>query len=163
MATGGQGIALPEPLQDADTKSWFRRFEVCGTANGWDDGKWQLRQPMLLKGRAWAAYEALGEDQTDIYAHLKAALLAKLSTNTDEHRLSAREGLASRLVHEGSESVDELAQDLERLLDQASPGFQGDLNDKELKYHLMNVLPERYHFNRKFCQLRDTSKRSPSH
>ena len=78
MATDGQGIALPEPLQDADAKSWF---EVCGAANGWDYGKRLLRLPTLLKGRAWAVYddEALGDDQTDTYAHLKAALLAKLS------------------------------------------------------------------------------------
>ena len=35
MATGG-GLALPEPLQDEDSHSWFKRFEVCAAANGWD-------------------------------------------------------------------------------------------------------------------------------
>ena len=149
MATGGQGIALPEPLQDADAKSWFRRFEVCGTANGWDDGKRLLRLPTLLKGQAWTVYEALGDDQMDTYAHLKAALLAKLSPDIDEHCLNARERLASRRLCEGSESVDELARDLERLLDQASLGLQGDLKDKELKYHLMNTLPEKVSFQLK--------------
>jgi len=91
IAAGGQGIALPEPLQDADAKSWFRCFEICSTANGWEEAKQLLCLPMLLRGRAWAVYEALADDQTDTYAHLKAALLAKLSPDTDEHCLSARE------------------------------------------------------------------------
>ena len=38
MATGGN-IALPEPLEGEDAKSWFKRYEVCGTANGWNDQK----------------------------------------------------------------------------------------------------------------------------
>ena len=149
MATGGQGIALLEPLQDTDARSWFRRFKVCSAANGWDEGKQLLRLPTLLKGRAWAVYEALGNDQTDTYDHQKAALLAKLSPDTDEHRLSARERLASRRLREGRESIDELARDIERLLDQASPGLPGDLKDKELKYHLMNALPEKVSFQLK--------------
>ena len=53
MATGG-GLALPEPLQDEDSRSWFKRFEVCAAANGWDDARKLLRLPTLLKGRAWA-------------------------------------------------------------------------------------------------------------
>jgi len=56
--------------------------------NGWDEEKQLLHLPTILRGRAWALCEALGEDQTDTYTHLKAALLAKLSPETDEHRLS---------------------------------------------------------------------------
>ena len=33
MATGG-GIALPEPLDCEDAKSWFECYEVCATVNG---------------------------------------------------------------------------------------------------------------------------------
>jgi len=51
MATGG-GLALPEPLHDEDSRSWFKRFEVCAAANGWDAAKKLLRLPTLLKGRA---------------------------------------------------------------------------------------------------------------
>ena len=85
----------------------------------------------------------------DTYDHLKAALLSKLSPDSDKYRLGARERLAGRRLREGNESVDELAQDLERLLDQASPGLQGNLKDKELKYHLMNVLPDKVSFQLK--------------
>ena len=61
MATGG-GLALPEHLQDEDASSWFKRFEVCAAANSWDDAKKLLRLPTLLKGRAWAIFDSLGED-----------------------------------------------------------------------------------------------------
>jgi len=57
---------------------------VCSTANGWDEGKQLLRLSTLLKGWTWAVYEALGNDETDSYAHLKAVLLVKLSPDTDE-------------------------------------------------------------------------------
>ena len=89
----GLGIALPEPLHGEDAKSWFKRFEVCAAANEWPDAKKLLRVPTLLKGRAWAIFESLSEAETDTYAHLKTALLARLSPDTAEERLVAREEL----------------------------------------------------------------------
>jgi len=106
MATGG-GLALPEPLHDEDSRSWFKRFEA---ANGWDAAKKLLCLPTLLKGRAWAIFDSLGEDETDSYDHLKAALL---SPDTEEDHLTAREQLSRRKLREGGESIDELAHDLE--------------------------------------------------
>ena len=144
MATStGGGIVLPEPLQDDNARSWFKRFEVCCTANGWNEAKQLVSLPTLLKGRAWAIYEVLTEEQTDTYAHLKEALLSRLSSDTDEDRVCAREQLAQRKLHGDRESVDELARDLERLLDKASPGLPIEIRDRELKYHLMNALPEK--------------------
>ena len=60
MATGG-GLALPEPLDGDDAKSWFKRYEVCAIANGWNDQKKLLRLPTLLKGRSWAVYDSLSD------------------------------------------------------------------------------------------------------
>ena len=65
MATGG-GLALPEPLHNKDAKSWFKRFEVCSLANGWDAGKQLLRLPMLLRGRAWVIFDLLSDTETDM-------------------------------------------------------------------------------------------------
>ena len=95
MATGG-GLALPEPLQDKDLRSWFKHFEVCTVANGWDDAKRLLRLPTLLKGHTWAIYDALGEGDTDTYDHLKDALLQCLSPDTEEDRLAAQWLLSKR-------------------------------------------------------------------
>jgi len=87
----------------------------------------------------------LTEEQTDTYAHLKEALLARLSPGTDEDcvYIYAREQLAQRKFRGDRESVDKLARELERLLDKASPGLLVEIRDRELKYHLMNALPER--------------------
>jgi len=92
----GLGIALPEPLHGEDIKSWFKRFEVCAAANEWDDAKKLLHTPTLLKGQAWAVFESFSEAETDTYQHLKAALLARLSLDTAEERLIAREELSRR-------------------------------------------------------------------
>jgi len=94
MATGG-GLALPEPLHDDNARSWFKRFEVCAAANGWDAAKQLLRLPTLLRERVWAIFDSLGDDDTDSYAHLKEALLLRLSPDTDEDRMVAREKLST--------------------------------------------------------------------
>ena len=123
MATG-VGLALPEILHDEDSRSWLKRFEVCAAANGWDEAKKLLRLPTLLRGRAWAVFDSLGEADTDSYEHLKAALLRRLSPDTEEDRLAARERLSVRKFRDGAESIDELARELERLLDRASRDFR---------------------------------------
>ena len=148
MATGG-GLALPEPLHDEDARAWFKRFEVCSAANGWDAAKKLLRLPTLLRGRAWAVFDSLGEDDTDTFDHLKAALLLRLSPDTDEDRMVAREKLSVRKFRDGGESIDELARDLERLLDRASPGLPVNVRDTELRFHLINALPEQVAFQLK--------------
>ena len=53
----------------------------------------------------------------------------------------ARERLSKRCLRDG-ESVDELARDIEKLLDQASPGLPNEVKDSELRFHLINSLPE---------------------
>jgi len=53
------GLALPKVLQDGDAKSWFRKFEVCAAANDWNNAKKLKHLPMLLRGRAWAIFNAL--------------------------------------------------------------------------------------------------------
>ena len=148
MATG-VGLALPEPLHDEDSRSWFKRFEVCATANGWDEAKKLLRLPTLLRGRAWAVFDSLGEANTDSYEHLKASLLRRLSPDTEEDRLAARERLSVRKFRDGAESIDELARELERLLDRASPGLPANVRDTELRFHLINSLPEKVAFQLK--------------
>jgi len=142
MATGG-GLALPEPLHNEDACSWFKRFEVCAAANGWDAAKKLLCLPTLLRGRAWAVFDSLGDDTTDTYDHLKTALLQRLSPDTDEDKMVAHERLSARELQDGGESIDELAHDLESLLDKVSPRLLADVRDTELRFHLINSLPEK--------------------
>ena len=87
------GLALPEVLQDGNVKSWFKRFEVCAVVNEWGNDKKLKRLPMLLRGRAWEIFDTLPDTSTDTYKHLKAALLSKLSSNTEEDQQSTHESL----------------------------------------------------------------------
>ena len=135
------GLALPEVLQDGDAKSWFKRSEVCAAANEWDNGKKFKHLPTLLRGRAWAIFDALPDTSTDTYEHLKEALLSRLSLDTEEDRQNARESLSGRKLCDNQESVDELTRDLERLHDKASPGLPAINRDAELRYYLLNALP----------------------
>ena len=92
MATGDR-VCLPEHLDDGDARSWFKRYELCAAANEWNEAKKLLRLPTLFKGRAWAIFESLGEDEKDTYAHLKTAMTERLNPDTDENRMVAREQL----------------------------------------------------------------------
>jgi len=142
MATGG-GLALPELLQNAeDAKSWFKRYEVCAIANGWDAQKKLTRLPTLLRGRAWAIFDSLTQEgETDSYDHLKTAILSRMCPDTEEDKIVARERLSQRQLCEG-ESVDELARDLEKFLDLATPDLPAAVRDSELRFHFINSLPE---------------------
>ena len=142
-------ICLPEPLQYDDARSWFRRFELCAAANEWDAAKQLLRLPTLLRGRSWAVYESLSNADKETYAKLKKAILDRLDPYTDEHRLAARDHLSHRRLREGVESIDELARDLEKLLDQASPGLPSNTGEAELRFHLINSLPDNVAFQLK--------------
>jgi len=81
------------------------------------------RLPTLLKGRVCAIFDSLPDTSTNTYTHLKEALLSRLSPDTEEDRQSTRDELGQRKLHENQESIDELAKDLEKLLDVASAGL----------------------------------------
>ena len=151
MATGSK-LCLPEYLDDGDATSWFKRYDLCAAANEWNDAKKLLRLPTLFKGRAWAIFESLGDGDKDTYSHLKKAMTEKLNPDTDKSRMVAKEQLGLRRFREGFESVDELARDLERLLDRSSPGLPASIREAELRFHLMNSLPEKVAFQLKLLR-----------
>ena len=140
----GTGITLPEVLRGEDAKSWFKRFEVCAGANGWNDEKKLCRVPTLLQGQAWAVYDSLMEEETDNY---EEALLQQLCPDTDEERLVACDELSRKRLREGQESIDELARDIEKLLEKASPDLPDAEKKTELCFHLINTLLDRVSSN----------------
>ena len=86
------------------------------------------------------------EEETDTYANLKEALLQQLCPDTDEERLVAHNELSRRSLREGQESIDELACDIEKLLEKTSPDLPDAVKKTELRFHLTNALPERVSF-----------------
>ena len=88
-------------------------------------------------------YESLREDDNASYDALKNAMISRLNPDTDEDRLAAHEQLTGRRFRERGESIDELAQDIEKLLDRSSPGLPAEVRDSGLQFHLMSALPEK--------------------
>ena len=77
------GIALPNKFDDGDLVSWLDSFDVCATANNWNDENRLRRLPTLLTGRAFAIFQRLPNNQKDTLAHLRDALIAAfLPTNS---------------------------------------------------------------------------------
>ena len=124
-------------------------YELCAAVNEWDDARKLLRLPTLFKGRAWVIFESLRDEEKDTYDHPKRAISERLNPDTDENHLVACEQLMLRRFKEGCESVDELARDLERMLDKSSPGLPAEIRETELRFHLMNSLPEKVAFRLK--------------
>ena len=67
--------------------------------------------------------------------------MSRLCPDTEEDKIVARERLSQRQLCEG-ESVDELARDLEKFLDLATPDLPAAVRDSELRFHFINSLPE---------------------
>ena len=73
----------------------------------------------------------------------------RLNPDTDENRMVACEQLMLRQFREGCENIDKLARDLERMLDMSSLGLPAEIHEAELRFHLMNSLPEKVAFQLK--------------
>ena len=69
------GVALPNKFDDGDIVSWLDSFDVCATANNWNNDARLRRLPTLLVGRAFAIFQRLPNNQKDTMAQLREALI----------------------------------------------------------------------------------------
>ena len=73
----------------------------------------------------WEIYESLSNADKK---NLKKAILDWLDPDTDKHHLAAQDQLSQRRLCLGVESIDKLARDLKKLLDQ---GLASDMLEAE--------------------------------
>ncbi|KFD49059.1 hypothetical protein M514_10107, partial [Trichuris suis] len=73
------GLSLPEPFADGDFAQWIRHFELCASANGWQDTIKAKKLPTLLKGDALLMFFELPEQVRNNYQDLVDALKAQLN------------------------------------------------------------------------------------
>ena len=90
---------------------------------------------------------SLSDADKETYAKLKKAILGRLDPDTDKHRLAARDQLSHRRLQEGVNSIDEQARDLEKLLDQASPGFPSAMHEQSYAFTKSTPYLTMWHFN----------------
>lgn len=108
-------------------------YELCVAANEWNNARKLLWLLTLFKGYSHGQYFSCWATMTrDMYAYLKKAMMEKLNPDTDENCLVALKQLRLRQFREGCESLDELTQDLERMLDKSSLGLPAKIHKTEL-------------------------------
>ena len=60
-------VSLPKPFASGDAHDWFKQFDICCRANGWDAATKTLKLPTLLEGEALAVWSDLEEEQQSNY------------------------------------------------------------------------------------------------
>ena len=129
-------ISLPSPFSEGNPVEWFQRFEICCSANEWNDATKAKKLPTLLEGEALATWLELSEEQKASYSGAKAKMIERLgpmqfvSMDDFHHR---------RLLP--SESLPVFAHDLKRLIDQAMPDADADTREKLLIHQFLTGLP----------------------
>ena len=61
-------VSVPKPFANGDVNEWFKRYEICCKANGWNEAT------TLLQGEALAVWLKLSEEQQQSYATAKKEL-----------------------------------------------------------------------------------------
>ena len=77
MAAGH--ISVPKLFCDRDACKWFQGFEICCSANQWNDEAKARKLPTLLKGEALVTWLELSEEQKDDYKVAKEQLIKKMA------------------------------------------------------------------------------------
>ena len=133
------GTSIPSNFEDGNIVGWLDKFNVCATANQWDDAAKLRRLPTFLSGRAFAIYSRFGNNQKGNIQNLQNALLeAFLPPEARGARYLEFEACSKK----PDESVETFVYRLEQLFSQALPDVQGDGRDAILKQKLIRGLPE---------------------
>lgn len=129
-------ISLPQTFSAGDPTEWFGRYELCCTANAWDDDMKALKLPTLLEGEALAVWMDLSENQQKSYGDAKAAVLERMAPAS----FVSLDDFHARKLHPG-EGLSVYLHNLRKLLNQAMPGVDRDTKEKLLLHQLLVGLP----------------------
>ena len=131
-----QHVSLPKTFSSGDASEWFKRFEICSQANGWNGETKAKKLPTLLEGEALAIWLELTETEQKDYAVSRKKITEKLLPigfiPLDEfHKRKLQPG----------ESLSLFVYDLKRLLIQAMPDIDIDTRDQLLLHQFLTGLP----------------------
>ena len=138
------GVALPNKFDDGDLLAWLESFDVCATANNWNDEARLRRLPTLLTGRAFAVFQRLIANQKDTIGNLRTNLTAAFLPNEQRGARYAQFD-ACKMID--GEPVEVFAFRLESLLRQAIPGADGDVKEAMLKQRFIRGMPPHSDFD----------------
>ena len=73
-------FSLPKTFAGGDVHDWFKRFDVCCRANGWNAETKRLRAPTLLEGETPTVWSDLEEEQQSDYDRAKEEISNTMMT-----------------------------------------------------------------------------------
>ena len=134
MAAGH--ISVPKSFCDGDAREWFQRFEICCSANQWNDEVKARKLPTLFEGEALAIWLELSEEQQADYEVAKEQLIKKMAPT----EFVSLEEFHSRKMRPG-EAIALYLHDLKRLLRQAMPELAENATKPLLLHQFLSGLP----------------------
>ena len=71
-------VSVPKPFASGNANEWFKRFDICSRANGWNDAAKALKLPILLEGESLAIWLEISEDIQGSYENTQAEIKSKM-------------------------------------------------------------------------------------
>ena len=135
-STAERHISLPKTFGSGDANEWFKRFDICCRANGWDETTQALKLPTLLEGEALAIWLELTVEQQENYAMAKTEIIKTIMPmgfiSLDEfHQRKLRPG----------EALPVFVYDLKKLLARAMPELDQAAREPLLLHQFLTGLP----------------------
>lgn len=131
MSTGTH-FSVPKQFTTGDAVEWFRRFELCSIANGWDEKTKTAKLPTLLEGEALATWLELDEDVQKEYVKVKEKMVENLMPT----EFVTLDHFHQRKLVPG-ESLSVFIHDLKKMLEHAMPKIDGETRNGLLLHQLM--------------------------
>jgi hypothetical protein len=129
-------VSLPSSFSSGDPTEWFKRFEICCSANDWNDEMQAKKMPTLLEGEALAVYLDLQEDEQKDYKVAKRKITERLAPV----QFVSLDDFHCRKRHPG-ESLSVFLHALKRLLTQAMPDANAATRQQLLCHQFLAGLP----------------------
>ena len=130
-------VSVPKPFASGDVNEWFKRYEICCKANGWNDATKALKLPTLLEGEALAVWLELSEEQQQSYATAKKELSIALMPM----EFVSLDNFHQRMMRPG-EALSVFVHDLKKLLEQAMPELDAPAREQLLLHQFLAGIPD---------------------
>ena len=133
----GHYVSVPKSFSDGDACKWSQRYEICCSANQWNDEIKARKLPTLLEGEALAIWFELSNEEQADYKVAKEHLITKMAPS----EFISLEEFHSRTMRPG-EVVALYLHDLKRLLQQAMPELAENARQPLLLHQFLSGLPD---------------------